>query len=73
MKNLVIIVEILCIINAINVQYVIEIAEQSKEINVLVTINLLTNFSNNYDISSTKEDNLYGNYFIKKVRIIWLK
>lgn len=73
MKNLVIIVEILCIINAINVQYVIEIAEQSKEINVVVTINLLTNFSNNYDISSTKEDNLYGNYFIKKVRIIWLK
>ncbi len=73
MKNLVIIVEILCIINAIKVQYVIEIAEQSKEINVLVTINLLTNFSNNYDISSTKEDNLYGNYFIKKVRIIWLK
>lgn len=73
MKNLVIIVEILCIINAINVQYVIEIVEQSKEINVLVTINLLTNFSNNYDISSTKEDNLYGNYFIKKVRIIWLK
>lgn len=73
MKNLVIIVEILCIINAIKVLYVIEIAEQSKEINVLVTINLLTNFSNNYDISSTKEDNLYGNYFIKKVRIIWLK
>ena len=59
MRDSGLVVETLCTINAINVQYVRKIAEQSKEINVPVNFNLFKPFSNKHDYLIVKPEKFF--------------